>query len=475
MNVAIIARKECIEMLRDGRFRAAGAVVFAMLLLSLLLGARQFTESRARQEAAQRLTREQWLQQVPKNAHSGAHFGVYAFRPVMPLSLIDPGIDRYTGVAIPLVAHVQNDFKYRPAQDATAAQRFGSLTAAAVLQHLAPLLIIMLGFFAIADEREQGTLRQLVSAGVSHREISFGKFAGLAVPFFGLLGAVAAIGVLAAQLSGALALPDFFSARAILMWTTYLMYLSVFIAITLGVSRMASSSGMALVVLLGFWITSSFIAPRTLAEIARWQFPVPSTEAFARNVAADLANGIDGHNSSDKRAVDLRDATLKTYGVKREQDLPVNFEGIALQAAEEYETNVYDRHFGNLRRTYHQQNSVQLVAAIVSPFAAIRELSMAFAGTDVDHDEHFATAAEEYRRSLVRTMNNEIIYGGREAIGEGPTRGEWAVAKPDTWQRIGDFSYSPPSAGWVFRRHLAAAAALVGWFVAGIGLLVLKK
>jgi ABC-2 type transport system permease protein len=472
MNVAIIARKECLEMSRDGRFRAAGAAILALLALSLLLGMRQYKENRERHAAAQRLTREQWLNQVPKNAHSGAHFGIYAFRPVMPLSLIDPGIDRYTGVAIPLVAHVQQDFKYRPAQDATAAQRFGELTVSTVLQHLVPLLIVMLGFSAAAKEREEGMLRQLVSLGISNRELAVGKFAGLAILLFLLLGGAALIGVAAAWLAGGVVVADLLTPRAALLALSYTVYFATFLGIAIGMSRKASSPGIALVSLIAFWLASSFVAPRMFAEAGRWLFPVPSAESFARNVAADLANGIDGHNSSDKRAARLREMTLQAYGVSREADLPINFEGIALQAAEEYETVVYDQHFRNLRNAYQHQNSVQLAASIVSPFAALRELSMALAGTDIDHDEQFAMSAEKYRRELVRTMNNEIIHGGHDAVGEGPTRGEWAVAKPGTWQKIEDFSYSPPSAWWALQRHRTPAALLLAWFAAGIALLV---
>ena len=84
------------------------------------------------------------------------------------------------GVAVWLEAHKQNDFRYRPAQDATAVARFGELSAAAVLQLLVPLLIILLGFSAFAGERDLGTLRQLLSLGVRPRDLAAGKALGVA-------------------------------------------------------------------------------------------------------------------------------------------------------------------------------------------------------------------------------------------------------------------------------------------------------
>src|SRR4051812_17292267 len=164
--IARIARKEFTEMTRDGRFRAAAAVVMGLLLVSLALGWKHYRDVDAQHREASRAARRQWLDQGAKNPHSAAHYGMYAFKPKMPLSLVDPGVDAYTGVAVWLEAHKQNDFKYRPAQDATAVARFGELSAAAVLQLLVPLLIVLLAFPAFAGERDLGTLRQVLSLGV---------------------------------------------------------------------------------------------------------------------------------------------------------------------------------------------------------------------------------------------------------------------------------------------------------------------
>src|SRR3546814_4857845 len=55
------------------------------------------------------------------------------------------------------------------------------------LQVLLPLLIVLTGFSAFAGERESGTLRQVMSLGVSSRTLLLGK----------LLGTSAAVGLVA--------------------------------------------------------------------------------------------------------------------------------------------------------------------------------------------------------------------------------------------------------------------------------------
>lgn len=97
--ITTIACKEMTEMLRDGRFRWSAAITAGLLLGAFALGWQHYREVRQQHEAARRATRAQWLNQGEKNPHSAAHYGVYAFKPKMPLSLVDRGVDPYVGVA----------------------------------------------------------------------------------------------------------------------------------------------------------------------------------------------------------------------------------------------------------------------------------------------------------------------------------------------------------------------------------------
>ena len=96
---------------------------------ALAMGWMHYREVSSQHEVARRDTREQWLHQGSKNPHSAAHYGVYAFKPRIPLSLVDPGVDPYVGVAAWLEAHKQNEFKFKPAQDAML-NLFGKKTTA---------------------------------------------------------------------------------------------------------------------------------------------------------------------------------------------------------------------------------------------------------------------------------------------------------------------------------------------------------
>jgi ABC-2 type transport system permease protein len=463
-TIRIIARKEAIELWRDGRFRAAAVFVLALLTASLISGMQRYADTRRQHEAAQQETRAQWLAQTPKNPHSAAHYGVYAFKPVLLPSLIDTGLDAYVGVAAFLEPHRQNAFQFRPAQDATAAARFGELTAAMTLQLLIPLLIILLAFGAIAGEREQGTLRQLLSLGIASRTLVLGKAIGIATVLGVLLVPATIIGSATLVLAGS---DGAFAAdlpRLTTMTLTYGAYFAMMLCGSLAVSARAASQRTALIVLLVWWMGNGVIAPRVAADLGKRLYPSPSAFEFARAVQHDIDEGVDGHSPADQRSEAFKQRVLAQYRVARVEELPVSFAGLALQDSEQYTTQVYDMHFARLWNLFSRQTRVQQLASVAAPFLALRSLSMALAGTDLAHHRGFATAAETYRQKLVGTMNDEMtVHAGK--------RDYEYVAGADAFQRVPPFSYQAPSLGSVLSQQLAGVMVLLVWLgVNGTGL-----
>ncbi|MBX3276726.1 MAG: DUF3526 domain-containing protein [Acidobacteria bacterium] len=461
-NQISVARKEFTEMMRDGRFRWAAAIVLGLLLAALVMGWKHHREVSRQHEAARRETREQWLHQGAKNPHSAAHYGIYAFKPKMLPALLDRGVEPYTGVAVWLEAHKQNEFKYRPAADAAAVARFGELTASTVMQLLMPLLIILLLFPAFAGEREQGTLRQLLSIGARRTDLAIGKVLGVAGALGVLLLPATMLGTAALALAADDGAVGASAGRLVMMGVGYLLYFGIFVGISLAVSAAAASSRMALVVLLGFWIVNGMIAPRAAADLARQLHPTPSAFEFAQQIDRDMKNGLDGHDPADKRAQDLQRRVLAQYGVSKIEDLPVNFAGISLQEAEEHGNKVYEKHYSALWETFERQEILKRSLGVIAPMLSIRSISAGFAGTDFSHHRDFASSAENYRRVLVKAMNDDMTFNAG--------RSDYAYqAGPELWSSVDDFSYTAPTARWVLRRQAMSAVLLALWFVAAMG------
>ena len=451
-----IARKELTDQLRDGRFRASALMVGALLLVSLGAGWTQVSSARVQLEAAEATARTHWESQGDKNPHSAAHYGVYAFKPRLPLSFVDQGVDPWTGTSVWLEAHRQNDFLMRPAQDASAAQRFGTLTAAGVLQQLVPLLIILLGFGALAGERERGTLRQVLASGVSRRDLMAGKAAGVA-------GALALLVVPAALLgSAALVLGSTATgsllARAVVLAVVYLTYFGAFIGLALAISAWVPSSRAALVTLLSLWVVNGLVAPRAAVDLSGWLHPSPTAFEFSRQIEEGMENGVEGILPPDRQAITNR--LLQEYGVDSVEDLPVNLSGITLQASEEFGNDVYDHSYTELWDTFERQSRVHESLAVVAPLLAVRALSMGLAGTDIEQHRHFATAAETYRRDMMAAMNGDLAQNSRT--------GETYLAGDELWASVPPLDYEAPTLAWVLGNRTVSMLMLGLWLLGAL-------
>ena len=451
-----IARKELLEMTRDGRFRVAGGVILLLLLTALGLGWRRHADVTVAHQTAIAQEREIWESQGEKSPHSAAHYGVYAFKPTGRLAFFDPGTEAYTGVTVWLEAHKQNQFLYRPASDGNTLQRFGELTAATVLQLLLPLLIILLGFSTFAGERESGTLRQVLSLGVDRRDLALGKALGVA----GALGLLLVPAVLlgSAALTAAEAATEGGGAiRTLLTAAVYLLYLGAFVGVTLAVSARSRSAQLALVSLLGFWVFVCLMAPRAATDIARAIYPTPSAQEFAATLAAEKEAGIDGVDYDDFMEA-RKQELLAEHGVDNVEALPINFSGWRLQVSEQYGDQFFDRHYAQLWDQFQAQDGFRQVVGFGAPLLAVRSLSMALAGSDFAHFRLFAEQAEQYRRSLVEFLNNDM----RDNAIQADFR---YTGNENLWNKSPSFEYAAPGAGWALSSQPVALAALSVWFV----------
>lgn len=458
--ITTIARKEFIELIRDGRFRWAAVILLSLLLGAIAAGALYQRDLIAQQRAAEAAERDRWLAQTPKNPHSAAHYGVYAFKPRLAPAFLDPGVEPYTGVTVWLEAHKQNELLFRPAEDATLAQRFGDLTVALVLQTVLPLAIVLLAFGAFAGERERGTLRQLLAEGLRPRDLVLGK----------VLGTGSALGliVLPAALlgAGALALtgPAGGTGRFALLSLIYGLWLGIFVLVTLAVSARAPSSRFALVVLLGFWAVNCLLAPRALSDLAARRHPLPESVAFKTRLKEELGDPHGAPARFQERTAEL----MRERGVSRPEDLGIELNGLRLQMSEEHSDEIFDRFYAELFAPMTAQNRLLARAGAVFPLLGVQALSTGLAGTDFAQHRDFMRAADRYRRSIQILMNEDIMANPMK-----PGEGAY-LARPEVWAKVPPFEYRPPGVAAVLSAN-ALPLALLGLWLAAAGWFALRS
>jgi ABC-2 type transport system permease protein len=453
-----IAARDALDLWRDGRFRWAATLLLAILATALLTGWATARSTARLRADAERSEREVSLNKGEMNPHSAAHFGAFVFKPVEPLSAIDPGIDPYVGAAAFLEAHQQQLARYRPVEDATAARRLGELSAAVGLQVLVPLLIVLLTFPAFAGERDTGTLRQLASLGTGRWPLAAGKIAGAMLPLGAVLIPATAIGVAGMMWSAPAADGDAL-VRAVLLSAIYLAYFLTWAAAGLAISAKSPSAMTALGVLVAAWFVNCFVAPPLASALAKMSHPAMTAAEFA--TALDDARA--GLPRWDERVAGVEERFLNGE-LSSDAGVPSNPEVVALVEAETDETAMFDRLFDGLFDAYDAQAALYGRIGHGAPALAVQSLSMGLAGTDYALHREFTEATTRYRQRFVQTLNAELAAYDQVNTFD-YTRGR------DLWERIPAFAFEPPSAWWSLSRHQGSAITLALWLAVSVAAL----
>ncbi|MEM9648908.1 MAG: DUF3526 domain-containing protein [Bacteroidota bacterium] len=446
--------KELRELLRDGRVRISFLIVLLLIAVATWISKTQYTITNQQYQQADNEERAVWENQGEKNPHSAAHYGTYAFKPKYPLSLVDQGVDKFTGTSIFLEAHKRNEAQFSKAADQTGLARFGDLTPDFVLLFIIPLLIVFLGYNAFTKEREMGTLVLLKSQGTPIWKLIFGKWLALFLPVFTivfLLFIVAGIVLTNLENYGV------FNWDSLgMLFLVYMGYYIIFINMVLFISLKLKKSGIALVVALATWILACLAVPKAASNIAESKHPYPTRQEFASNILQDQKEGLDGHDPWNKQAKLLEKKVLQEYKVDSLEQLPFNFDAYRMQKGEEHTAEIYLKHYKHLKTQFEEQSKLYRGLAVLSPFLPARFMSMAIANTDYATHWHFADAAENYRVELQAFLNGNFA--------ENSAYGEWSYrANADTWKNMPQFGYDPPELGETLATNTSNLVILSVW------------
>jgi ABC-2 type transport system permease protein len=159
---------------------------------------------------------------------------------------------------------------------------------------------------------------------------------------------------------------------------------------------------------------------------------------------------------------------LDRYGVARVEDLPVNYRGLLAVEGERLTALLFDRYARESHAAQARQHDIVAAVGLLSPTIAVRDLSMAAAGTDVEGHRRFLDQAERYRYDLVQRLNRlqaeGVRYADDTATDPGADRRKRVHA--GHWQRMPDFAYRAPDAATLAFRAVPGLAVVVAWLAA---------
>lgn len=464
MSAAMLIAKDELRLMRRNKV-ALLAIAMALILSAIAA----FTSVAHQQNSEQLRSRFQaqanaeFVNQPDRHPHRMVHYGHFAFRPLGALAAFDPGVDPFTGNMIYLEGHRQNSANFGDVRQSSLLIRFGQLTPAFVLQTLAPLVMIFIGFGVAARERERGTLRQIFAHGIT-------------APAF-LRGKLLALGIVAAVLSApaGLALLWLVVAEstpllpAVFLFGGYILYLGIWAGLILLVSAFSRHARSALMLLVGLWAVTNILLPRIAPDIALAVKPLPTRLETDIAIQRDLRATGDSHNPDDPYFAAFKARVLEQYGVARVEDLPVNYRGLLAVEGEKLTSKMFDTYANDSFTKQNAQSNIVDVFAVVSPTIAVRRLSMATAGTGLDGHQRFLQQAEAYRFDLVQRLN-QLQADAVTAEDDANKNNDPAAEKrrrisAKNWEAMPDFAFKPQSVAEKLRAATPGLLFLVGWLL----------
>jgi len=428
-----IIKNEWLYLFRTRVLLGTSVAFLLVLMVSVVLGYYQTKKQTQNYQTAQKHVREQWESIKEMNPHGAAHYGTYVFKPTTLLSILDEGVNSITGNVLRVEGHVQNEIVHSEASQMMAVSKFGKLKSSLLLQYVAPLVLIFLAFHSVSQEKQSGRLKLLLLQGTKLHQLILAK--AFSVWLYGI--ALLTVTILTYTLFNLQNLDTDILARAAGFFLAYCLYYFIVSGLTVFFSARWQNATVALTSMLGIWIIWTIFLPNMMMSTVEKLYPLPSRNEMQTAMKEDRSKGIDGHNPSDEREKELEKEVLKKYNVDSLSQLPINFDGLVMQADEEYGNKVWDKHFGHLRRVFSAQKRAYQLGGIINPFVSLRNMSMGFAASDNLHHQEFLVQVENYRRVFVKILNDKLAFGGSKT-------GDWAWKADNAFfKTVPDYSYKP--------------------------------
>jgi len=430
------------------------SLIFILSILSLAWMSNLQSENQSKaQVAAEKHIRSQWDNLEPMNPHRAAHYGVYVFKPISILNSLDDGVSSITGNVLKLEGHVQNEIVHSEASQSITISKFGKLKPSIILQYVVPLFLIFLSFGSITNDKETGRMKLIALQGVSPEKLVLSK--SISIWLYGLMLII--FSILLQSLLGSLALDA--GLRLGLTFISYGLYYLIVVFLSTFISVSFRNNTSAISLLLATWIVWTIFLPKIWGNTVEKVHPLPSRQNFIAQMREDRSKGIDGHDPRDERRSKLEKEYLVKYKVDSLSQLPINFDGIVMQADEEYGNQVWDKHFGKNYLIYQKQKKLYQLSGLLNPFSSLQNLSMGFCGSDMIHHLDFLKKAENYRRYLIKTLNDKHAHGGSKT-------GEWRWTVDNAFFRsVKTFDYQTMLIKNHIGNYLFDILALIAWTV----------
>jgi ABC-type transport system involved in multi-copper enzyme maturation permease subunit len=443
--------KELRSILVSPKFVLSFAIGAVLILLSVGIGIREYKGAMRQYETGVTMTEEGLRDQS-----SWDHVQSRAFRRPDPMQIFVSGVQDDIGRYSPIAPMQTVKLMHSAYSDDPIFALFRMCDLAFIIQVVFSLLAILFTYDAVCGEKEDGTLRLVLSHSVSRAQVlaakGLGSWLGLVLP----LSLPLALAVLLVPLSGVPMEPEHWLRLGLLLGASLLCF-TFFMALGLFVSTLAHRGSHAFLGALVAWVVLVLIIPRAGMVLAVQLVPTPSAGEIDGRVAAFSKDQM-----NEQMQEIARQAEAAANNNQSTWSSPHNPMDEMRQKVDEYAGRLRE----DLRGRRQVQERLALSLARISPAAAIQLAAMDLAESDVELKSRCEEAMSAYRRTFLDFLQKKqqetgssggmaVKFCSKEGLSFSRPR-EAATIDPSQLPR-----YTPPRRGLV--RPLVASAVDFGW------------
>jgi ABC-type transport system involved in multi-copper enzyme maturation permease subunit len=457
-----LIRKDILRHLLSLRFAIACVLCLFVMLTSFAVRSTEFAQVKDDYDKAVSADRKEIADMDhPWRMVWGA---VPVHRPPNPLKVFVEGTEPKNGGTTRLTSFEKADF-ILPDIPNTSAPLFPSMDLTAFVGLVMSLLAILFGFDAVCGEKQQGTMRLLVSYSVPRDKLILSKWIGgyatLIVPYFLSIIVMVVITLVYERM----ALTDDEWTRLIGIIVLSLVYIAAVYSMALWVSCITKRAETSIMILSSIWVVMFLAYPNITPHLAEVVSPTGSASELAKQRMAKskeareelfdkkvkeydkaLGEDPDAWNPQNKEELRKRhDRRIARYGYQQDSCITrlVEYRKIDEKAFADLSTQV------DLCRWISRP----------SPFACFAMASAELAGEGVSAKRRFLDQVTDYHPKLVEYSHQEIISNERHSREKGLFGAPWKDTKQN---EMPAFKFTPPAGEEYIDSLIVDSAILIG-------------
>ena len=332
----------------------------------------------------------------------------FVYRPPALLSIFNKAIAHHVGDSVNIRIYQVPELSAGSKEINPYISILPTLDISLIFKIIISVLALLIASDVISTEREQGTLKLMLSAGVARYQILSGKLLAGWMTLFLPVTIAFITGLLIWQLSPMIDLRGADWARIVALYLASLLFISVMYHFGLFASCMTKRSSTSLLLTLFFWMFFIIIVPNVSLHLATFMRPLEPEEVTdqllrdMRERQRKESRELENQMPRKGEVIDIDEGMGRFYVICDREAIECQRKRNALleplkikHVAQRWE--VQHVKIENL----FKQKQVATLFSRISPISLYGDVTSALAGTDASSCQDFIKAAREYRQEVL--------------------------------------------------------------------------